>query len=272
MTTFHFISGLPRSGSTLLAAILKQNPRFHADMSSPVGALFQGVIATLSAASEFANIVPREKRIELARSLFSTFYSEFPEEIIFDTNRLWSSKLGELGAIFPQAKVVCTVRNTAWIMDSMERQYRNNLFENTKLFSSNAERDTVYSRINALGKPDRLVGFAYNALKEAFYSEEADALLLVDYDALARHPEKVLRFIYEFLGEPYFEHDFDNVRYDAPTFDRQLGVDGLHRVDRKVELRPRATILPPDLYEKYSNQEFWYDPHPGRASVIAEKK
>jgi sulfotransferase len=25
---FHFISGLPRSGSTLLAALLRQNPRF----------------------------------------------------------------------------------------------------------------------------------------------------------------------------------------------------------------------------------------------------
>jgi sulfotransferase len=36
----HFISGLPRSGSTLLAAILRQNPRFHSGMSSPVGALF----------------------------------------------------------------------------------------------------------------------------------------------------------------------------------------------------------------------------------------
>ena len=32
---YHFISGLPRSGSTLLSAILLQNPRFHAGMSSP---------------------------------------------------------------------------------------------------------------------------------------------------------------------------------------------------------------------------------------------
>jgi hypothetical protein len=30
----HFISGLPRSGSTLLAAILRQNPHFHATISS----------------------------------------------------------------------------------------------------------------------------------------------------------------------------------------------------------------------------------------------
>ncbi|MBD9680249.1 sulfotransferase, partial [Pseudomonas sp. PDM18] len=37
MQNFHFISGLPRSGSTLLSAILLQNPRFHAGMSSPVG-------------------------------------------------------------------------------------------------------------------------------------------------------------------------------------------------------------------------------------------
>ncbi|MBD1887522.1 sulfotransferase [Microcoleus vaginatus] len=37
----HFISGLPRSGSTLLAAILRQNPRFHASMTSPVGGLVE---------------------------------------------------------------------------------------------------------------------------------------------------------------------------------------------------------------------------------------
>lgn len=28
MGRYHFISGLPRSGSTLLAAILRQNPRY----------------------------------------------------------------------------------------------------------------------------------------------------------------------------------------------------------------------------------------------------
>jgi hypothetical protein len=36
----HFISGLPRSGSILLAGLLRQNPLFHAGMSGPVGGLF----------------------------------------------------------------------------------------------------------------------------------------------------------------------------------------------------------------------------------------
>ncbi|NBP58534.1 sulfotransferase, partial [bacterium] len=33
---YYFISGLPRSGSTLLSAILNQNPRFYSGPNSPV--------------------------------------------------------------------------------------------------------------------------------------------------------------------------------------------------------------------------------------------
>jgi len=36
MKSYYFISGLPRSGSTLLSAILRQNPEFYADIASPV--------------------------------------------------------------------------------------------------------------------------------------------------------------------------------------------------------------------------------------------
>ncbi|MCB2048883.1 MAG: hypothetical protein KDE32_11750 [Novosphingobium sp.] len=34
---------------------------------------------------------------------------------------------------------------------------------------------------------------------------------------------------------------------------------GLHKVHKKVEPRPRETILPPDLFERYSNMAFWRD-------------
>ena len=50
----HFISGLPRSGSTLLAALLRQNPRFTAGMSSPVYPLFRSMLTETSARNEGA--------------------------------------------------------------------------------------------------------------------------------------------------------------------------------------------------------------------------
>ncbi|MFB8794955.1 MAG: sulfotransferase [Microcoleus sp.] len=48
----HFISGLPRSGSTLLAALLRQNPRFHAAMTSPVGGLVERMLSAMSEDNE----------------------------------------------------------------------------------------------------------------------------------------------------------------------------------------------------------------------------
>jgi hypothetical protein len=48
-SAIHFISGLPRAGSTLLSAILRQNPRFQAGMTGPVGSLVEAMLRGMSA-------------------------------------------------------------------------------------------------------------------------------------------------------------------------------------------------------------------------------
>ncbi len=269
MPTFHFISGLPRSGSTLLAALLRQNPRFHAGMTSPVGALFSGMLNQFSAGSEFGPVITQAQRKRLLSGLFGNYYAEQADkDVVFDTNRQWCAKLPALMDLFPQAKVIACVRNVAWVMDSIERLYRANPYENTKLFGDDVERNTVYSRVDTLAQRNRLVGFPWAALKDAYYGEHAKSLLLVEYDLLAATPEKVLRLVYEFLGEPWFEHDFEHIAYDAPEFDQALGLRGLHRVRPKVEVQARRTILPPDLFEQYAGLDFWNDQRGSEASVI----
>lgn len=271
--TFHFIAGLPRAGSTLLAALLRQNPRFHAGMSSPVGALFNAVLAQCSAGSEFGAVITTAQRRRLLRGLFDSYYAEHGDKpVVFDTNRGWCSRMPALRDLFPEAKVIACVRNVAWVMDSIERLYRANPFENTKLFSDDIERNTVYSRVDTLAQRNRLVGFAWSALKEAYYGEHAGSMLVVDYDLLAQAPERVLRLVYEFVGERWYEgHDFDNVQYDAPEFDEALGVAGLHKVRPKVEPETRRSVLPPDLFEQYAALSFWQDGKASAANVIRPK-
>lgn len=204
---FHFISGLPRSGSTLLEALLLQNPRFHTGMTSAVGSLLSGMLAQFSAGSEFAPVVSRELRRRLLRGLFENYYADQVEKaVVFDTNRMWCAKLPALIDLFPEARIIACVRNVAWIMDSIERLYRADPYENTKLFADDAERNTIYSRVETLAQRNRLVGFPWTALKEAYYGEHAAALLIVDYDLLVRAPEKMLPLIYDFIGEPWFAH------------------------------------------------------------------
>ena len=272
MQQYHFISGLPRSGSILLSAILLQNPRFHAGMTSPVGALFSGVLEQCSAGSEFGAVIDTDLRRRLLRGLFDSFYADKADKpVVFDTNRLWSSRLPAISDLFPQAKVIACVRNVAWVMDSIERLYRANPFENTKLFGDAIERNTVYSRCETLAQRNRLVGFAWAALKEAYYGEHAESLLIVDYDLLTQAPDRVMRLVYDFIGEPWFEHDFDHLAYDAPAFDQALGVSGLHKVKPRVELQSRRTILPPDLFKQYAELSFWLDGSASAANVIRMK-
>lgn len=251
-----------------MGAILRQNPRFHAGMSSPVASLFEGVISQVSAGSELSTMVNQDQRARILRGLSDSYYADVKADIVFDTNRAWTAQLPALMTLFPDAKIICCVRDVAWIMDSIERQFRANAFENTRLFNSPAERSTVYTRVEALANANRLVGFPWHALREACYSEHAERIVLVEYDLVTHRPRDVFKLIYEFLGEPWYEHDFSDVQYDAPEFDAQLGLDGLHRVHKVVEPRARQTILPPDLFERYSKIAFWRDLQKSKAYRI----
>ncbi len=266
--TYHFISGLPRSGSTLLAAILRQNPRLHAAMTSPVGALFTSLHTTMGQQNEFSEFIDEPQRERILRGIFDLYYRDHAQDVILDTNRLWCARLPLLLRLFPEAKILCTVRNVAWIMDSIERLVRKNSLQPSRLFNGPAENDTVYHRVEALAGRDRFVGFSYYALKEAFYSPEARNILIIDYDLLAQSPAKVLPLIYAFLGEPAYAHDYENLDYQEPGFDARVGLHGLHEVKRKVALQPRPTVLPPDLFQKYASLDFWKNSAGSAANVI----
>jgi sulfotransferase len=269
----HFISGLPRSGSTLLAGLLRQNPRFHAAVSGPVANLVDVLLNAMGPGNETSVFLDEERKVDILRSAFDAYYRpQAAYDLIFDTNRSWCARLPTLKALFPEAKVLCCVRNVAWILDSFERLARKNAFEPLQLFGPPQERRTVYSRVEALAHRDRVVGFAWSALKEAYYGEESDMLLLVDYDRLTQRPLETLHLIYRFLGEEPFTHDIENVEYDEPEFDRKLGVPGLHTVRRKVEYVMRQTVLPPDLFTLYNGLSFWTDGRGTRASRIVVER
>lgn len=255
----HFISGLPRSGSTLLSALLRQNPRFHASMSGPLAGLFGCLLSEMSARNEFSVFIDDAQRQRLLRGLFDNFYADTPAEVVFDTSRAWCARLPALTELFPDSRVIACVREVPWIVDSLERLIRRNAFQPSSIFNYTAG-GTVYTRANGIAGSDGMLGYAYDALKEAFHGEHADRLLLVQYETLTREPAKVLRAIYDFLGEPAFRHDTEHVDYDAEAFDAKAGTPGLHAVRPRVETNERPSILPPDLFQRFAGDAFWRDP------------
>lgn len=256
----HFISGLPRSGSTLLAAILRQNPRFHAAMSSPLGTMFSSLLGDMSHRNEFALFITEKQKKAILRGLFDNYYDEeFTGKVVFDTNRLWCSKLPALTTLYPQAKVIACARNVPWIFDSIERLVRRNKFDLSKIFNFDTG-GTVFSRVEGLGGPTGMVSYSWNALKEAYYGEQADRLMVLTYETLTHEPKKAIDAVYDFIGQVPFKHDFENVSYSEDEFDARLGTPGLHRVASKVRPQERRTVLPPDLFCRFENDSFWTNP------------
>jgi len=275
---FHFISGLPRAGSTLLAAILNQNPRFRAGMTSPLADIMGVVIAEASSKNDFSFDVSDDQRVAMLRGLVENFYAGQADaadraasdravsegtpsgDVVFDTSRLWCSRMQLLETLFPEAKVIACVRQLSWVLDSMERLVRRHPVGVSKVFRFDTNT-TVYSRVEALTDPRGMVGFSFQATKDAFYGQYAPGhLLLLTYESLARNPSAAMRAVYQFIGEPWFEHDFDHISYNADEFDARVGMPGLHTVRPKVEPIERTPILPREIFGRFVNESFWMDP------------
>ncbi len=259
MQRIHFISGLPRSGSTLLAALLRQNPRFEAGMSGPLAGLFGALLGQMSAGNEFSVFIDDTKRERILRGLFDNFYADYPAEVIFDTSRAWCAWMPAIVRLFPDAKVIACVRDVSWVVDSIEKLVQRNVFSPSSIFNYSAG-GTVYTRANAIVAPDGLVGGPYDALKQACYGAQRDRLILVQYESLTADPAATLRAIHDFLGEPHHSYDFDHIDYDVTEFDDRAGTPGLHTVRSAVSYQPRETILPPELFARFTNDAFWRDP------------
>jgi len=249
----HFIAGLPRSGSSLLAAILRQNPCFHAAMSTPVADLFRTLLNALSA-HEGALFISAAQREALLRGLLESYYADMTAtKVIFDTNRTWCSMLPAISQLFPAARVICLVRNPAWILDSVERAVQRNPLVAPKMFGN--ELTNVYNRTESMIK-SHFLGPSLSALRQAWYSEHARRLIAIRYDSLTENPAGVADALYDALGEERFAHDFEHLDYDEPEFDARLGMPGFHKVGARVKAEKRETILPPDIFNQH-NQNFW---------------
>jgi sulfotransferase len=249
----HFLSGLPRSGSTLLAAILRQNPIFAAGVQSALFDIVRSSIHAMSA-SESAMFVSDGQRRAVLSGIVREFYSqEASKEVVFDSNRAWCSLIATVADISPGSRVICCVRNPAWILDSIERLVQASPLRAAKMF--NYEGGTTFARTELL-TTKQLLAPSLHGLRQAWCGEHAERLVLVRYESLVERPRRVVAQLYEAVGLKPFEHDLSDVQYEEKEFDERLGLPGMHRISGPVAQRHRETILPPELFRKHS-AEFW---------------
>lgn len=255
MKSLNFISGLPRCGSTLLAGILRQNPAITVSIVTPLAHMVNHAVRFMSNC-EVPDFFDEARRDRLLAGMMISAY--LPHEHIIDSNRYWTAQMNLIARLWPQAIVICCVRNLGWIVNSFERVILGNATLQSRMFRRGEV--TVYDRAKTLmDETSGTIGRAYAALKEAFFGPHANQLVLVDYERLCAAPMTVLDQLYIRCPWPHCAHDFEHVEYAEPLFDQMLATPGLHSVSGPVRAARDKLVIPPDLYDRYADSSFWSD-------------
>ena len=259
MKQYYFISGLPRSGSTLLSAILKQNPEFYADISSPVDRIVETTINVITK-SKSNLAVDENQRKNLLYGMFDGYYQHIEKPVIFDSSRGWTKKTNLLKELFPYTKILCPVRDIVSILNSFETITSKNPFYTPSLTNIDTEHENnMFTRCEEMMSTNCGIITSSWILLQQGYALNPEMIHFIEYENLCKEPEKIMRGIYEFLEKPYYSHDFENVEYSNENFDKVCNLKGFHTVKKRVEYKPPRCILPPQIVKKYKDakMEFW---------------
>jgi sulfotransferase len=260
-----FISGLPRSGSTLLANILAQNPRFHASATSGILDVMFGVRNHWDQLAQFQAMTDRgaceAAKRRVLRAILEAYYADDPRPVVFDKSRSWLAHLELAEAILDgPARVLVPVRDLRDILASFEKLWRRaaatrQLPQESQFY---VEFQTIAGRCAVWARGDQPLGLACNRVRDALHRGFRDRLHFVPYESLTGSPRETLARIYEFLEEEPFAHDFAHVAQVTHEDDRLYGFPDLHAIRSRVEpAPPQWPALLGEAAAPYAGVRFW---------------
>ena len=264
----HFVTGLPRAGSTLLLQLLGQNPQHHVTPTNDLVELFAATQRQWPNCQAFksqglAIVKPRIPGV-LEGMLRGFFKEEFRVgKTVFDKSRGWLTYYEDLAQALGQPpKMLVCVRDIRAIMASFEKKFRAREVDWQYPVGDNYfQAQTVVGRSELLLGPSGVVGSAINRLRDvvARIGLDDETIIPVPYDKLVKDPKGTLAMIHDKLELDAFDaYDPDNVEQITHEDDTYHGMD-LHTIRSKVEppkdKRPWKDLLPDD-YTKSLAQNY----------------
>jgi sulfotransferase len=260
----HFIAGLPRSGSTLLANVLAQNPRFHTTGTSGVLEILFQVRNNWESLGEFQAMPPeasQSAKLRVLRAILDAFHADSARPVVFDKSRSWLAYLEMAERILGrQARVLVPVRDLRDVLASFEKLWRQTsasaqIAQEAKHYF---EFQTVEGRCAVWARGDQPVGLAYNRIKDALQRGFADRMHFVRFEELTRSPAATMARIYDFLAEEPFAHDFEHVEQVTTEDDRVHGFASLHTIRNRIEpVPPQWPGILGESAHPYANLALW---------------
>jgi hypothetical protein len=255
----YFLSGLPRSGSTVLASVLNQHPKIYCSSTSNVIDIMGSVcMAWQQSPSTTAQASTITEVYKILNSILKSKYQDINKSIIIDKSRGWANPIimdtlkNVLGY---EPKLIATVRHPADCAASFVRVAKptnlNNFLTNSELIKH--------------------LKSSYGTLKDGFETKPNN-FCFVDYDDFLVNPQNEMNKLCKFLNIETFNFDFNNIDTEVVSEkdEEAWGIPDLHKISPKLEKQHNQTAkeVLGYQYDNFDPPKFWK----GETSNTKEKK
>jgi sulfotransferase len=260
--TYHFMAGLPRSGSTVLSALLNQNPEIYASPQTDLISMLYNLESTIPNYESFRAGLLHQGFASVMHGMKDTFYSHIDKPVIIDKNRGWGTPYNWdnlSGYVSQDGKVILTMRPILEVLASFVKITKESQkvtqqlqYLNSSLWVSSYRNQTdavVEHLMMPNGEIDRAIFSIANLLEN-----HSDRVHVVWFDDLLDNPVNTLDKIHEFLGLQSFDYNFNKIEAVDKHDDLSgYGIAGLHDVKKKLA-RPKTN--PASHLSEYSIQKY----------------
>ena len=252
-----FLVAQPRSGNTLFASIMNQNPEIAATPNSITLEIMKDLFL-LKETDVFLNYPDHKSLDNVLDVVFDMYYKDWPQRIIIDRGPvLTTGNFSLMQKHFKRPfKCIVLLRDVMDVLASYMQWYT----ENPDAFPNRHNLNTDEEKLMLLMNDNGAVARELKAIKNSYNYK--DICHYVKYDDIVTNPEQEFRKIYEFMGEPYFNHKFDNlnqVNVNGLSYDDKVVGSNMHKLFdgpvRKV-YNPYIEKIPEKIRQKYGHIKF----------------
>lgn len=263
MEQLSFLTGFPRSGSTLLCNILAHHKDIASTPSSPLCHVIENNISQLTNDPFFLAQLDKngtEMHERLARSLvsFSNTFSDYGKKITIDKNRGWLFSCETVKYLFPNFKMVITLRDPRYIYASVEKAHRK-----TPLigFPDSTDKNLIDNRASQLFSDAGLIGRPFKGLQNLDFVPNMNGhLYFWRYEDFLKDPQGTTDGLFNWLGVEKQTIDWNNLQQITNESDSWYRMKFSHKIHKSVMKSESLSMLQvsPIMLETIRTKFDWF--------------
>jgi sulfotransferase len=261
-TQYYFLAGLPRTGNTVLSALLNQNPNIYSSPLSPINS-YLWEMEKINSASEVSQFVNQEGALYAGQQVIKNYYNKINKPVIMDREKSWATPanfnlIKKYITLTP--KIIFTYRPVVEILASFIKILPENSY-----IDKNMEMEGWWSkpylskndnRCDYLMRPHGQIDRIAMSWGEINNAKNKETFCLINYNDLINKPNETLKNIYSFLQLSNYQHNISNIKNEnEPNYvidDKPTGFHDIRKKLKKESIEPKQ-ILSEYVINKYSN-------------------